>query len=75
MRRREKLPMTEMRYTQDASSVAYELEQEKMKIKREMEKIMKQYAKLSGLKSLGKRAYKVGKSPNDWAGDKVKRPK
>lgn len=75
MRKIKSIPMMEMKYTKDASSVAYELESEKMQVKREIEKIMKEYAKVSGIKSLKKRPYKVGKAPNDWAGEKVKRPK
>ncbi len=48
------------------SSRAEELELERLEIKREMEKIMAQYAKITGLSELGSRRYKVGKAPNDY---------
>ena len=35
-------------------------------IKKEMEKLMKKYAKATGLRKLGKRQHKVGKAPNDF---------
>lgn len=52
--------------SQDRALVANELELEKLQIKREIEKLMKEYAKVSGNRELARRAYKVGKAPNDW---------
>ena len=43
-----------------------EIEQEKMELKEEMEKIMKEYAKITGYKALKRRRYKLGEAPNDW---------
>ncbi len=54
------------RTTQDRFAVANELELEKLKVKKEIEELMVQYAKISGYTELGKRANKVGKAPNDW---------
>ena len=45
---------------------AEELEWERENIKIELEKLMSQYAKLSGKPELGARRYKVGKSANDY---------
>ena len=45
---------------------AEELEWERENIKIELEKLMSQYAKVSGKPELGARRYKVGKSANDY---------
>ena len=42
------------------------LEKQKLEKKAEIEKIMKEYAKLTGNKELARRKYKVGDAPNDW---------
>ena len=42
------------------------LEKERLEVKREMEKVMVAYAKLTGLSKLAKRKYAVGKAPNDY---------
>ena len=52
--------------TQDRSQVANELELEKLQIKREIEQLMREYAKISGNRELARRAHKVGRAPNDW---------
>ena len=52
--------------SRDRASVANELELEKLQIKKEIEALMKEYAKASGNRELCRRAYKVGKAPNDW---------
>ena len=48
------------------AGMAEKLEKERLELKAEMEKVMKQYAKLTGLKHLAKRQHKVGKAPNDF---------
>ena len=48
------------------AEMAAELEKERLEIKKEMEKLMKKYAKATGLRKLGQRKYKVGKAPNDY---------
>ena len=46
--------------------MAAKLEKERLELKKEMEKLMKKYAKATGLRKLGRRKYKVGKAPNDF---------
>ena len=48
------------------AGMAEKLEKERLELKLEMEKVMKKYAKATGLKKLGKRQHKVGKAPNDF---------
>ena len=48
------------------AEMAAKLEKERLQLKKEMEKLMKKYAKATGLRKLGKRAKKVGKAPNDY---------
>ena len=48
------------------AGLAEQLEMERLELKNEMEKLMKEYAKATGLKKLGKRQHKVGKAPNDF---------
>lgn len=45
---------------------AYELEAERLAVKRELEKVVAKYAKLTGQKDLKKRKHKVGAAPNDF---------
>ena len=52
--------------TRDRASVANKLELEKLKVKKEIEALMKEYAKISGNRELSRHAHKVGKAPNDW---------
>ena len=51
---------------QTRKAMAEKLEKERLELKKEMEKLMKQYAKATGLRKLGKRQKKVGKAPNDF---------
>jgi hypothetical protein len=46
--------------------MAAKLEKERLELKKEMEKLMKKYAKATGLRKLGRRKYKLGKAPNDF---------
>lgn len=48
------------------AGMAEKLEKERLELKKEMEKLMKKYAKATGLRKLGKRQHKVGKAPNDF---------
>jgi len=48
------------------AGMAEQLEKERLELKNEMEKLMKEYAKATGLSKLGKRQHKVGKAPNDF---------
>ena len=51
---------------QTRKAMAEKLEKERLELKKEMEKLMKKYAKATGLRKLGRRKYKVGKAPNDF---------
>ena len=48
------------------AGLAEQLEMERLELKNEREKLMKEYAKATGLTKLGKRQHKVGKAPNDF---------
>lgn len=58
--------LMDTRETRDRASVANKLEMEKLALKKEIEKLMREYAKASGHKELGARQHEVGKAPNDW---------
>lgn len=45
---------------------AVQLEEQRLEITRELEKLMVKYSKLTGIKELRERKYKVGVAPNDW---------
>lgn len=45
------------------------LEKEKLKVKKELEREMKRFAKLSRQPKLAKRHGSVGHAPNDWKDD------
>ena len=48
------------------AGAAKQLEKERFEVIREMEKVMAEYAKLTGDKAYAKRKYKLGKAPNDF---------
>jgi ATP-dependent Lon protease len=48
------------------AGMAAELEKERLELTKEIEKLMKQYAKATGLRKLARRKAKVGKAPNDF---------
>lgn len=48
------------------AGMAESLEMERLELTKEMEKLMKKYAKATGNRKLGKRQHKVGKAPNDF---------
>ena len=48
------------------AGMAEKLENERLELKKEMEKLMKKYAKATGLRKLARRKAKVGKAPNDF---------
>ena len=50
----------------DRAIEAEELEKKKLGIKREMEKIMAEYARITGFSKLKARKHRVGEAPNDW---------
>ena len=46
------------------------LESERLSVVLALESVMKEFARETGRRSLGKRRFKVGKAPNDWRGKK-----
>ena len=46
--------------------IADKLEKERLELKVEIEALMKEYAKATGISKYGKRKDKVGKAANDW---------
>ncbi len=48
------------------AGMAEALELERLELTKEMEQLMKKYAKATGEKKLAKRQHKVGKAPNDF---------
>lgn len=48
------------------AGMAEKLEKERLEIIKDMEKLMKKYAKATGNGKFSKRQYKVGKAPNDF---------
>lgn len=52
--------------SRDRAAVANELELEKLELKKEIEALMREYAKASGNRELSRRAHRVGRAPNDW---------
>ncbi len=54
------------------ANMAAKIEQERLELKKEMEKLMFKYAKATGYRKYAKRKHKVGEAPNDWkAAEKV----
>ena len=51
---------------QARAAEAEELEKKKLGLKKEMEKIMAEYARITGFHKLRARKYKAGDAPNDW---------
>ena len=47
-------------------AMAQKLEEERLELKKEIEALMKEYAKATGISKYGKRKAKVGKAANDW---------
>ena len=58
--------VTQLEAVKTRAGMAEKLEKERLELKKDMEKLMKKYAKATGLKTLGKRQHKVGKAPNDF---------
>ena len=58
--------LAETEVVQGRLGAAKQLEKERFEVIRDMEKVMAEYAKLTGIKAYGKRKYKLGKAPNDY---------
>ena len=48
------------------AAMADKLEAERLELKKEIEALMKEYAKATGISSYAKRKAAVGKAANDW---------
>ena len=58
--------LVETEVVQGRVGTAKQLEKERFEVIRDMEKVMAEYAKLTGIKSYAKRKYKLGTAPNDF---------
>ena len=56
--------------TKGRGSRAHQLEVERLELKEEIEAIMTEYARLTGIPDFKARRYKVGKAPNDYKAEK-----
>lgn len=68
MAKKKSTALAQTEAVQTRADMAAKLEKERLALKKEMEKLMKKYAKATGLRKLGKRKAKVGKAPNDFKG-------
>jgi chemotaxis regulatin CheY-phosphate phosphatase CheZ len=66
MAKKQSTNVAQLEAVKTRAGMAEQLEKERLELKNEMEKLMKEYAKATGLKKLGKRQHKVGKAPNDF---------
>ena len=66
MAKKKSTSLAQTEQMQSRSSMAAKLENERLELTKEIEKLMKKYAKATGLRKLGKRKHKVGKAPNDF---------
>ena len=60
--------LAETEAIQGRVGMANQIEKERFAVITDMEKVMAEYAKLTGEKSYAKRKYKLGKAPNDFKG-------
>ena len=58
--------LAETEAIQGRVGMANQIEKERFAVITDMEKVMAEYAKLTGDKSYAKRKYKLGKAPNDY---------
>ena len=63
---KKKTSLAQSEAVQTRAGMATQLEKERLELTKEMEAVMKKYAKATGLRKLGKRQHKVGKAPNDF---------
>ena len=63
---KKKTSLAQSEAVQTRAGMAAQLEKDRLELTKEMEAVMKKYAKATGLRKLGKRQHKVGKAPNDF---------
>ena len=66
MSKKKNAKLAETEAVQSRAGLAQQLEIERLEVKREIEKLMVQYAKVTGIKKYAKRKYKLGQAPNDY---------
>ena len=66
MAKRKSASLEQTESVKTRAEMAAKLEKERLALKKEMEKLMKKYAKATGLRKLARRKAKVGKAPNDF---------
>ena len=66
MAKKNSAKLAETEVMQGRVGMAKQLEKERFEVIRDMEKVMAEYAKLTGDSSYAKRKYKLGKAPNDF---------
>ena len=66
MAKKQSTNVAQLEAVKTRAGMAEQLEKERLELKNEMENLMKEYAKATGLSKLGKRQHKVGKAPNDF---------
>lgn len=66
MAKKNKAALSNTEAAKTRAEMAAKLEKERLELKKEIEKLMKKYAKATGIRKFGKRAKKVGKAPNDF---------
>ena len=63
------MKQTSEKVRKEYKKTVIKLEKEKLKIKKDLEREMKHFAKLSRQKKLAQRYIPVGRAPNDWKDD------
>ena len=58
--------LAETEAVQGRAGMAQRIEKERLELKKEIEAVMVEYAKATGIKKYSSRKYKVGQAPNDW---------
>ena len=66
MAKKNKAALSNTEAAKTRAEMAAKLEKERLELKKELEKLMKKYAKATGIRKLGRRVKKVGKAPNDF---------
>jgi hypothetical protein len=67
MKKKSNTNLSETSVIKARSAEAATLERDRLAIVKDIEKLMKRYAKITGDSNLAKRKYRVGKAPNDFS--------
>jgi ATP-dependent Lon protease len=66
MAKKNKAALSNTEAAKTRAEMAAKLEKERLELTKEIEKLMKKYAKATGIRKLRRRVKKVGKAPNDF---------